>query len=85
MMNDMIHVVVKLSESVTDLVGHEILEYGLTPQAKLGGLIALMYAKYPKLSEKMDNVELMINGKPADLQVVLKEGDEVTVDLQEMG
>ena len=78
-MPDMINVVVKLFGPAADAVGHDTLEYGLTPQAMLGSLIALLYAKYPRLAAGAGSMRFAINGEYTDLNAVLADGDEIAI------
>ncbi|MHC4442596.1 MAG: MoaD/ThiS family protein, partial [Planctomycetota bacterium] len=81
-MQGMIGVNVRLTGPVADLVGHKSLEYSLTQMAQLGGLVALLYAKHPKLADKSASVQIEHNGQPANMGADLAEGDEVVISLQ---
>jgi len=82
-MQGMICITVGLTDPAADLVGNKTLEYSLIPETQLGGLIALLYAKYPKLADKSASVQIELNGQPADMQAELVEGDEVVINLQD--
>jgi len=78
-MPDMINVVVKLLGPAADAVGQDTLEYGLTPEAMLGSLVALLYAKYPRLATGANSLRFAVNEEYADLSTVLADGDEIAV------
>jgi molybdopterin synthase catalytic subunit len=75
----MVNVTVRIFGPAVDVVGHDTLEYGLTPPAALGDLIVLLYAKYPKLADASDSLRFAINDEYADLTADLRDGDEIAI------
>jgi len=81
----LIQITVKLDGEVVDIVGHEVVEYGLIGPATIGGLLDMMYAKYPKLAGKSSLLEFSVDGEPADVTGELAEGCIVAVGLRTGG
>ncbi len=78
-MPDIVNVTVRVFGPAVDVVGHEMLEYGLAPPATLGGLAELLYARYPKLARASASIRFAVNGDYADLPTGLRDGDEIAI------
>ena len=78
-MTGMIHITLRAEGALANVLGKELIEYGLAKPAYLCNLTELIYLKYPAMADFSGKLKIAINGTVAPESRELTEGDEVTL------